>query len=64
MGYSAQHKTYLLGDYAASVGQVLQANEEDYFEVGKLSIKSLQRSIVLQVNQDAEAQDKSWPQHL
>lgn len=64
VGYSAQHKTYLLGDYAVHDGQVLQANEEDYFEVGKLSIKSLQRSIVLQVNQDAEAQDKSWPQHL
>ena len=64
VGYSAQHKTYLLGDYAVHDGQVLLANEEDYFEVGKLSIKSLQRSIVLQVNQDAEAQDKSWPQHL
>lgn len=64
VGYSAQHKTYLLGDYAVHDGQVLQANEEDYFELGKLSIKSLQRSIVLHINQDADAQDKSWPQHL
>lgn len=64
LGYSAEHQTYLLGDFAVHDGQVLQANEEDYFERGKLSIKSLQRSIVLHINPDAQAQDKSWPQHL
>ena len=64
VGYSAQHKTYLLGNYAVSGGQVLEANEEDYFEIGKLSIKSLQRSIQLHVNLDRDSQDKSWPQHL
>jgi len=64
VGYSAQHKTYLLGDYAVSDGQVLQANEEDYFEVGKLSLKSLQRSIHLRINPDPQTQDKGWPQHL
>ena len=64
VGYSAQHKTYLLGDYAVHDGAVLEANEEDYFEIGKLSIKSLQRSIHLHINRDAEAQDRSWPQHL
>lgn len=64
VGYSAAHKTYLLGEHAVHDGQVLTANEEDYFEVGKLSIKSLQRSIQLRISQDAEAQDKRWPQHL
>lgn len=64
VGYSTQHKTYLLGDYAVHDGAVLEANEEDYFEIGKLSIKSLQRSIHLHINRDAEAQDRSWPQHL
>ena len=64
VGYSAQHKTYLLGDYAVHDGQVLQANEEDYFEIGKLSIKSLQRSIHLSISNDPDGQDKTWPQHL
>ena len=64
VGYSKAHKTYLLGDYAVSGGQVYQANEEDYFEIGKLSIKSLQRSIALHINTDRESQDRSWPQHL
>lgn len=64
VGYSKAHKTYLLGNYAVSGGQVYEANEEDYFEIGKLSIKSLQRSIQLQINTDRDSQDKSWPAHL
>lgn len=64
VGYSAAHKTYLLGEHAVHDGQVFLANEEDYFEIGKLSIKSLQRSIQLRVSQDADSQDKGWPQHL
>ena len=64
VGYSKAHKTYLLGGYAVHGGNVYEANEEDYFEVGKLSIKSLQRSIALHINTDRDSQDKSWPQHL
>ena len=64
IGYSAAHKTYLLGNYAVHGGQVLEANSEDYFEIGKLSIKSLQKSIALQISTDRETQDKTWPVHL
>ena len=64
VGYSAQHKVYLLGAHAVHAGQVIEANEEDYFVVGRLSIKSLQRSIALQVSTDREGQDKSWPERL
>ena len=64
VGYSKAHKTYLLGGYAVHGGNVYEANAEDYFEIGKLSIKSLQRSIQLQINTDPDSQDKSWPQHL
>ncbi|MBS0501138.1 MAG: toprim domain-containing protein [Proteobacteria bacterium] len=64
IGYSAAHKAYLLGNYAVHGGQVLEANAEDYFEIGKLSIKSLQKSIALHINTDRESQDKTWPAHL
>lgn len=64
IGYSAAHKAYLLGNYAVHAGHVLEANAEDYFEIGKLSIKSLQKSIALQINTDRESQDKTWPAHL
>lgn len=64
VGYSKAHKTYLLGNYAVNGGQVYEANDEDYFEIGKLSIKSLQRSIALHISTDRDSQDKSWPAHL
>lgn len=64
IGYSAQHKTYLLGKVAVREGVVHEANAEDYFDFEKLSIKSLQKSIQLQVNTDREHHDRAWQRHL
>lgn len=64
IGYSAPHKAYILGKVAVREGQIHEANREDYFEFGKLSIKSLQRSVLLQVNTDREAYERGWQQHL
>lgn len=64
IGYSAAHKVYLLGAVAVAAGEIIEANAEDYFEVQRLSIKSLQRSIRLDVNTDRDAYDRSWFGHL
>ena len=64
IGYSAPHKVYLLGAVAVANGELIEANAEDYFEVQRLSIKSLQRSIRLDINTDREAYDRSWFTHL
>lgn len=64
IGYSASHKTYLLGKVAVRGGQVHEANAEDYFDFDKLAIKSLQRSIVLEVNTRPEACERGWIRHL
>lgn len=64
IGYSASHKTYILGKVAVRDGAVHEANKEDYFDFDKLSIKSLQKSIQLQVNTDREQYDRAWQQHL
>ena len=64
IGYSASHKVYLLGAVAVAAGEIIEANAEDYFEVQRLSIKSLQRSIRLDVNTDRDAYDRSWFPHL
>ena len=65
IGYSAPHKTYILGKVAVREGQIIEANAEDYFDIDKLSIKTLQKSIRLAVNPDAQAYDRSdWVQHL
>lgn len=64
IGYSAQHKTYILGKVAVKGGKVIEANEEDYFEIDRLAIKTLQRSIKLELNLDPTEYDRNWYRHL
>lgn len=64
IGYSASHKTYILGKVAVRDGQIHEANAEDYFDFEKLSIKTLQKSIVLDVNTNRDDYDRTWLQHL
>lgn len=65
IGYSAPHKTYILGQVAVREGQIIEANAEDYFDLDKLSIKTLQKSIRLAINTDAQDYDRSdWVRHL
>lgn len=64
IGYAATHKAYILGKVAVREGEIHEANAEDYFDFSRLSIKSLQKSINLQINTDREAYDRSWVVHL
>lgn len=64
IGYSASHKTYILGKVAVRDGVIHEANKEDYFDFDKLSIKTLQRSIHLHVNTDREGYERGWQKHL
>ncbi len=45
VGYSKQHKVYVFGDVAVRHGVIHHANEEDFFDFGKLRLKTLQKSI-------------------
>lgn len=60
IGYSALHKTYILGKVAVRDGQIFEVNSEDYFDFNKLSIKTLQKSIDLRISVNRESYDKSW----
>lgn len=64
IGYSAPHKTYLLGKVAVREGVIHEANKEDYFDFDKLSIKTLQKSIHLHVNTDRDEYERGWQKHL
>ncbi len=64
IGYSAQHQAYILSPVAVKGGRVIEANAEDYFEIDRLSIKTLQRSIKLDLNLDPSEYDPSWYRHL
>ncbi|WP_181142602.1 toprim domain-containing protein [Xanthomonas arboricola] len=60
VGYSKEHRAYLLGDIAVRDGELVTANEEDYFEFDKLRLKTTQKSIRLEIQRDAEAFRVDW----
>lgn len=64
IGYTREHGCYVLGDLAVKDGQVYTLNEEDFFELPKLSIKSLNQSIGLVINRDREEYRRDWLQML
>jgi len=60
LGYSIDHGAYVYNDVAVVEGTVVEQNDEDYFESGRLAIKSLSKSLRLHVNTDLK---KYQPQH-
>lgn len=63
-GYSKEHSCYMLGQLAVAGGKVFNLNDEDYFDIGKLSVKSLSQSASLVINDDRNEYDKSWVGNL
>lgn len=60
IGYSKEHGVYVLGDIAVKDGQIHDINEEDYFDVGALAVKSLNQSVSLAVNRDRKDYRTDW----
>jgi hypothetical protein len=46
VGYAREHGAFVFGDIAVKGGKLFQRNDEDYFDFGKLSPKSLNQSVV------------------
>jgi len=61
LGYSSEHKCYVFNNIAVKDGEVYKINHEDYFDMDKTSIKSLQKSIDLDININLESYNSSWP---
>jgi hypothetical protein len=64
VGYSAKHKAWVLGDLAVHDGEVIETNAEDYFELGRTGLKTLQRSIKLDLNTDPSTYNREWVGNL
>lgn len=60
IGYSKEHGCYVFGDLAVRGGVIEQANAEDYFEFKQLRLKTLQKSIKLEIARTEEAYRKEW----
>ncbi len=60
IGYTREHGVYVFNDLAIAGGKVHKLNEEDFFDVGSLSIKSQSLSPVLHINADLADYDEAW----
>lgn len=60
IGYSKEHGTYVFGDVAVKDGNLYELNAEDYFEIGRLNIKSLLQSMRLAINTAREDYTDAW----
>ena len=60
VGYSREHGCYVFGDLAVRDGQLHQVNDEDYFDFGKLRLKTLQKTIGLKPNPAAGDYRSDW----
>lgn len=64
IGYSKEHGAYIFGDVAVKDGNLYELNAEDYFELGRTSIKSLLQSMRMQVNTRSADYTDAWYAHL
>ncbi len=63
VGYSKEHECYVYNDVAIKDGRLYKLNDEDFFDINKLSIKTLQ-SIDLNLNHDVNKIDEQWTRML
>lgn len=60
IGYSKEHGCYLFNDLAVKDGKVYDINEQDFFDIEKLSLKSLNQSVHLAINKDHREYNPQW----
>lgn len=60
VGYSKEHGAFVFGDIAVKGGKVYRKNDDDYFDFGKLSLKSLQASVELSINPELSDYREAW----
>ncbi|QEW08522.1 toprim domain-containing protein [Nitrincola iocasae] len=60
IGYTKEHGVYVFTDVAIKDGKVIPINEEDFYQFGKLSLKTLAGSPEIQINTHANEYNPHW----
>lgn len=60
VGYSREHAAYVFNEIAVKDGKVVRLNDDDYFEIGGLSVKSVDRSVGLDITPYTGKGDEWW----
>jgi ribosomal protein L37E len=64
VGYSKEYACYVYGDLAIKDGTTYKVNSEDYFEFGKLRLKTLQKGVPIKLQRDGKDFNEKWVQLL
>lgn len=64
IGYSKDQQCYVLGDVAVKEGAIYKLNAEDFFDIGRLSVKSLNQSVELTINANPSEYSPQWVGNL
>ncbi len=59
IGYSKDYQAYIFNDTAIAKGKIIKINEQDYYKIGRIEVKSLANDPMLQLNTKDQA-DFSW----
>lgn len=60
VGYSKEHGAWVFDDIAVKNGRAHELNDEDFFDLPKLAIKSLNQSVALSINPELKDYDPEW----
>lgn len=60
IGYSREYGCYVFNELAVRDGQVVTINEEEFFEMGKLKLKSLQKGVKMALQKDDKRYNEEW----
>lgn len=60
VGYSIEYGAYIFNDLAIANGQVYNLNEEDFFDIGKLSVKTQSMYPVIDINHRLNEYNEEW----
>ena len=64
IGYSKEHETWVFPELAVHAGQIHELNNEDYYDIGRMSVKTLSESVALNINKNASDYQQGWAQDL
>ena len=60
VGYSKEHGAYLYGDVAIKDGVVYPINSEDYYELGRMRLKTLQKGVPIVLQRERKDYNEEW----
>ena len=60
VGYTKEHGCYVYGDVAVKGGKLFRLNDEDFFDIGKLSIKTISQAATLSLSTDVQGMQTTW----